>query len=146
MKLLPECCSTKYVDNLAAKKWERECSCNQNWAKIQRKPEQECVRGSESEESEHESSSPLSRPLFKEFGRVHPRRGQPQRSGSRWKRWGLGAIGSGSADLWGRPAPGWAPWCPLRPGASSMVKFFENMVHGQKFARKDVQIIFPKGF
>jgi len=26
-----------------------------------------------------------------------------------------------------------------------MVKFFENMVHGQKFARKDVQIIFPKG-
>jgi len=26
-----------------------------------------------------------------------------------------------------------------------MVKFFENMVHGQKFALKDVQIIFPKG-
>jgi hypothetical protein len=34
---------------------------------------------------------------------------------------------------------------PLRTGASSTVKFFENMLHGQKFARKDVQIIFPKG-
>ena len=65
MKLLPECCSAKCVDDLAAKKWEIECSCDQTWAKIQRKPEQEYVRGSESEESEHESSSPLSRPLFK---------------------------------------------------------------------------------
>ena len=34
---------------------------------------------------------------------------------------------------------------PLRPGASSMVKFFENMVNGQKFARKDDHIIFTKG-
>ena len=58
---------------------------------------------------------------------------------------GPGAVGPGSADLWCRPAPGWAPGVPLRPGASSTVKFFENMVHGQKFARKDVPIIFPKG-
>ena len=64
MKILPESCSSKYVINLAANKWERECSCNQTWAKIQRKPKQECVRGSESGESEHESSSPLSRPLI----------------------------------------------------------------------------------
>ena len=45
----------------------------------------------------------------------------------------------------GRPLGG-PPGAPLWPGASSMVMFFENMVHGQKFARKDVQIIFPKGF
>ena len=44
MKLLPTSCSAKYVINLAAKKWEREreSSCNQTWAKIQRKPKQEC--------------------------------------------------------------------------------------------------------
>ena len=35
---------------------------------------------------------------------------------------------------------------PLWPDASSTVMNFGNMVHGQKFARKDVQIIFPKGF
>ena len=44
----------------------------------------------------------------------------------------------------GRPKRG-PPGAPLRPGASSTVKFFGNMVHGQKFARKDVHIIFPKG-
>ena len=49
---------------------------------------------------------------LKEFGRVHPRKSQAQWSGSHWRRWGLGAVGSGSADLWGRPALGWAPWCP----------------------------------
>ena len=63
MKLLPESCSSNYVINLAANYWEREYSCNQTRAKIQKKPEQECVR-SASGESEHESSSPLSRPLF----------------------------------------------------------------------------------
>ena len=35
---------------------------------------------------------------------------------------------------------------PLWSCASSTVKKFENMVHGQKFALKDVQNIFPKGF
>ena len=44
----------------------------------------------------------------------------------------------------GRPQGG-PPGAPLRPGASSMVKFFENMVHGQMFAQKDVHIIFSKG-
>ena len=37
---------------------------------------------------------------LKEFGRVHPQKSQAQRSGSRWRRWGLGAVGPGSADLW----------------------------------------------
>ena len=85
-------------------------------------------------------------PYLKRRWRVHQRRGKPQRLWSRWKRWGPGTVGLGSANLWGRPAPGWAPWCPLRPDASSVVMNFGNMVHGQKFARKDVQIIFPKGF
>jgi len=34
---------------------------------------------------------------LKEFGRVHPRKSQAQRSGSRWRRWGPGAVGPGSA-------------------------------------------------
>ena len=41
-------------------------------------------------------------------------------------------------------AQGGPPGAPLRPGASSTVKFFENMVHGQNFASKDVQIIFSQ--
>ena len=44
----------------------------------------------------------------------------------------------------GRPQGG-PPGAPLWPGDSSMVINFKNMVHDQKFARKDVQIIFPKG-
>ena len=42
----------------------------------------------------------------------------------------------------GRPLGG-PPGAPLWPGDSSMVINFENMVYGQKFARKGVQIIFP---
>ena len=61
---------------------------------------------------EHERAQQTSRPLFKETGRVHPRRDKPQRSGSRWKRWGPGAVSPGLADLWGWPAPGWVSWCP----------------------------------
>ena len=41
----------------------------------------------------------------------------------------------------GRPQSG-PPVASLWPGDSSTVINFENMVHGQKFARKDVQIIF----
>ena len=64
---------------------------------------------------------------------------------------GYGAVGEGGACptvTWGqvgRPHGGPAG-SPLWPGISSTVKNFENMVHGQKFARKHVQIIFPKGF
>ena len=67
---------------------------------------------------------------------------------------GYGAVGEGGAQeplALGRPTcgvgrpQGGPPGAPLWPSASSTVKFFENMVHGQKFARKDVYIIFPKG-
>ena len=63
----------------------------------------------------------------------------------------LEKVGPRSRWTWvGRPVGSAGPRVgplvpPLRPGTSSMVKFFENMVHGQKFALKDVQIIFPKG-
>ena len=61
---------------------------------------------------EHERAQHPSRPYLKRRWRVHQRRGKPQRLWSHWRRWGPGAVGPGSADLWGRPAPGWAPWCP----------------------------------
>ena len=82
---------------------------------------------------------------LKEFGRVHPRKSQAQRSGT---------VGEGGAQeplALGRPTNGVGrpqgrpPGAPLWPGDSTTVKNFGNMVHGQKFARKDVQIIFPKG-
>ena len=109
MKLLPKSCSSKYVINLAAKKWERECSCNQTWVKIQRKPEQECVRGSESGETEHESSSPLSRPIFEGNWAS-----APEEEPGTTVRKPLEKVGPRSRWPWvGRPvgsaAPGWAP-------------------------------------
>jgi len=91
------------------------------------------VRGSESEESEHESASPLSWPLFEgnfvsapeekpgttvieQLEKVEPR--------SRWP-W--------AGRPFGRPQGG-PPGAALWPVAFSTVKSFENMVHGQKFA------------
>ena len=58
---------------------------------------------------------------------------------------GVGRPQGGPPGGVGRPQGG-PPGAPLWPGDSSTVINFENMVHGQKFARKDVQIIFPKGF
>ena len=146
MKFLPKSCSSKYVINLAAKKWEREISWNQTWAKIQWKPEQECVRGSVSEcVSMRELNTPLG-PYLKRRWRVHQRRCKPQWLWSRWRRWAQEQLALGRPTCgvgWPKGGP---PGAPLRPGASSMIKFFENMVHGQKFARKDIQLIFPKGF
>ena len=72
------------------------------------------VRGSESE-SERVSmraSHPLLGLYLKETWSMHIRSSWPQRSCSRWGRWRPGAVGPGSTDLWGRPAPGWTPWCP----------------------------------
>ena len=112
MKLLPERCSSKCIGNLVAKKWEREISCNQTGAKIQWKPEQECERECEWVCEQERAQHPSIGLYLKITWHVHPRRGKPQWSGSRWRRWGPGAVGLGSADLWGRPAPGWVPWCP----------------------------------
>ena len=89
---------------------------------------------------EYERAQHISRPLFKEKTARAP---EEEASHN-----GYGVVGEGGAQeplALGRPAPGWAPGAPLRLGASSTVKFFENMVHGQKFARKDIHIIFPKG-
>ena len=79
--------------------------------------------------------------------------GECTRGGARHN--GQIAVGEGGAQeplALGRPTcgvgrpQGGPPGVPLRPGDSSTVKFFENMVHDQKFARKDVHNIFPKGF
>ena len=123
---------------------EREISWNQTWAKIQWKPEQECVRGSVSEcVSMRELNTPL--------GLYLKKLGECTRGGARHN--GQVAIGEGGAQkplALGRPTcgvgrpQGWPPGVPLRSGASSTVKFFENMVHGQNFASKDVQIIFSQ--
>src|SRR6185369_14364697 len=43
-----------------------------------------------------ELNTPLG-PYLKRRWRVHQRRGKPQRLWSRWRRWGPGAIGPGSA-------------------------------------------------
>ena len=151
MKFLPESCSSKYVINLAAKKWERErereISWNQTWAKIQWKPEQECVRGGVSAcVSMRELNTPLD-PYLKRRWRMHQRRGKPQWLWSRWRRWGPGAIGPGSADLWGRPALGWAPWCPpfglVLPQWLSSLKIWCT---AKSLLEKMSKLFFPKDF
>ena len=66
MKPLHEFCSSNCVDNLATKKWEREFSWNQTSTKVQWKPEQRMWEEVWVSVWAWESSTPLSRPLFKE--------------------------------------------------------------------------------
>ena len=124
MKFLPESCSSKCVVVLAAKKWEREISWNQTWAKIQWKPEQEFVRGSESERVSMRASHPLLGLYLKTKCNLQSRRCRAQRSRSRWSKWGLGNGHLGPADLWCRPAPWWA----CRPSPLAKVPFQWTLV------------------
>ena len=89
------------------------------------------VRGSMSEcVSMRELNTPLG-PYLKRRWRVHQRKGKPQqRLWSHWRRWGPRAIGPRSADLWGRPAPGWAPWCP--PLARCFLNSYELWKYGAR--------------
>ena len=67
MKILPESCSSKCVDNLAAKKWERDF-LQPNLSQNPMKTQEKFVRGSVWErewKSECEWNTPLSQPLFK---------------------------------------------------------------------------------
>ena len=110
MKLLPECCSAKCVDNLAAKKWERESVLAIKLeSKSKGNPSKNMWEGVRVERVSMRAHHHCLGLYLKEFGRVHLRKSQSQRSGSRWRRRGPGAVGPGSADLWGQPAPGWAP-------------------------------------
>ena len=99
------------------------------------------MRGCESEESEHESSSPLSRPLFK---------GKMARAP--WKRPAtiamepLEKVGPAQrSPRVGRPHGGPAG-SPLLPGISSTVKYFETLVHGQSLLENMSKLFFPKDF
>ena len=84
---------------------------------------------------EHERAQHPSRPLFKE----KMARALEERPATTAME-PLEKVGPRSHWPWvGRPVGSAGPRVgplvpPLRPGASSMVKFFENMVHGQKFA------------
>ena len=143
--LLPVSCSFF----LAAKKWEREVSWNQIWAKIQWKPESkvwESLRGSEWMRVECESSKLTPRPLFK--GRVagHHWRRQASMASDRWRRVGPLAVGKGPANPRVWPNPRWAPCWQPGPTALLMVMCFLNFGAGQTLLRKDVQIYFSKDF
>ena len=89
---------------------------------------------------EYERDQHPSRPLFKEKMARAPEERQATMAMEPLEK-----VGPRSHWPWVGQPQGGPSGAPLRPGASSMVKFFENMVHGQKFARKDVHIIFPKG-
>ena len=107
MKLLPECCSSKCVGNLAAKKWERECSCNQTWAKIQWKLESNVWEGV----SEWELSVTAQHPLL---GLYLKREWPGTTATSRWKKMAGSRYQVGPADPRVRPAPLWAHWLTAR--------------------------------
>ena len=127
---------------LAAKKWEREVSWNQIWAKIQWKPESkvwESLRESEWMRVECESSTPTPRPLFKERMAGHRWRRQASTASDRWRKVGPLAVGKGPADPRVRPNPRW-------PTALLTVICILSFGAGQTFLRKDVQIYFSKDF
>ena len=98
MKLLPESCSSKCIDNLAAKKWERESILTIKFEpKSNGNPSKNVREGVRVKRVSMRASHPSLGLYLKRNCRVHPRRGKPQRSGSRWRRWGPGAVGPGSA-------------------------------------------------
>ena len=65
---------------------------------------------------------------LKEFGRVHRRKSQAQRSGSCWRRWGLGAVGP-FGQLLSQRSKVLKIWCTAKSLLEMMSKLF-----------------FPKGF
>ena len=89
---------------------------------------------------EHERAQHPSRPLFKEKMARAPEERQATTAMELLEK-----VGPRSRWPWVGQPQGGPPGAPLRLGASSTVKFFENMVHGQMFAQKDVHIIFSKG-
>ena len=126
---------------------ERESSCNQTWAKIQRKHEQKCVRGSESEESEHESSSPLSRPLFKRIWASAPEEEPgitvivPLENVGPRSRWPWFGRPVGSADP--RMGPLVPPFGLLLPQRSKTLKIWCT---AKSLLEKISKLFFPKDF
>ena len=90
---------------------------------------------------EYERAQHPSRPLFKEKMARAPEKRQATTAMEPLEK-----VGPRSRLPWvGRPQGG-PLGAPVWPDASSTVMNFGNMVHGLKFARKDDQIIFPKGF
>ena len=83
------------------------------------------MRGIESEESEHESSSPLSRPLFK--GNLV---NAPEEKPGTTVIEPLEKVGPRSCWPWVGQPQGGPPGASLWPVAFSMVINFENVVHG----------------
>ena len=148
MKLLPESCFSKCVDNLAAKKWERESFLA---IKLEPKsngnPSKNVWEGVRVERVSMRAHHPSLGLYLKEFGRVHPRKSQAQQSSSRWRRWRPGAVGPGSADLCGQPTPGWAPWCPpFGQMLPQRLWTLEIWCTAKSLLEKMSKLLFPKDF
>ena len=90
---------------------------------------------------EHEGAQHPSQPLFKE--KMAP---APEERQATMAMEPLEKVGPRSRWPWvGRPQGG-PPGAPLWPDSFVTVTNFENLVHVQNFARKDIQIIFPRDF
>ena len=134
---------------LAAKKWEREASWNQIWAKIQWKLESkvwESLRGSEWMRVECESSKLTPRPLFKERMAGHRWRRQASTASDRWRRMGPLAFGSGSANprVWANPR--WPTLLIARAHCPSNGHVLFKLWCQPNFASKWCSNLFFKGF
>ena len=104
------------------------------------------VRGSVSEcVSMRELNTPLG-PYLKRRWRVHQRRGKPQRLWSRWRRWGPGAVGPGSADLWGRPPQGGPPSAPFGLVLPQWLSSLKIWCTAKSLLDKVSKLFFPKDF
>ena len=146
MKLLPESCSSKSVDNLAAKKWERgflKLNLSQNPMTTRaRICERECEWV-----CEHESITPSSRPLYKErMGHAH--NGRP----ATMVRWPFDKVGPEQWSRGGsRPVGSAGPLVALLAvsfGRKHPNGYFKIMpgCFGQILLETKFKIIFFKGF
>jgi len=106
MKLLPESCSSMCVENLAAKKMRERVFLQKLEPKSNENPSKECEREWEWREWAWERLTPLLASIWREL--CECTRGETRHNSQV-------AAGEGGAQeplALGRPAPGWAPWCP----------------------------------
>jgi hypothetical protein len=89
MKLLPESCSCKCVDNLVVKKWERESFLA---IKLELKsngnPSKNVWEGVRVKRVSMRAQHPSLGLYLKENERRHKKRSRPRRLGDRWSKWG----------------------------------------------------------
>ena len=85
---------------------------------------------------EHESFTPPSCPLFEKRMAYAPVEDKATTASESLEKWGPSNGHPGSADMWSRPAPGWARWFPTLARCSSNGHLIQKLSAWPKFCSK----------